>query len=318
MSMARHEAPSPLAEIDQEILAQYAAVFVSRWERFAWQQPNAKWVGVQKIPLTLSLIESHIRGQTTIGVYALDQFSMVKWIAFDADEPETWQQLVQLAVELERQEVKSYPELSARGGHLWLFAPPLSGRDARRFGKQLLKEHDIGNLEIYPRQDAVTERAPVGSFLRLPLGVHQKTKRQYYFVTPEGTPLAPTIRDQLAILANPQQVPKAFIRQFLKVAPREATYMTKSPISGETEADLVKNAISVYDFVSQHVDLDARGRGLCPFHDDHHESFSVKIEDNYWHCFAGCKGQTIVDFWMQWRGIGFKDALRELEKMLLP
>jgi hypothetical protein len=59
------------------------------------------------------------------------------------------------------------------------------------------------------------------------------------------------------------------------------------------------------EFVSQYVDLKPTARGaigLCPFHDDHHPSFGVNDEGNYWHCFAGCGGGSVIDFWMKWQG----------------
>jgi DNA primase len=74
--------------------------------------------------------------------------------------------------------------------------------------------------------------------------------------------------------------------------------------------------------VRQYVQLDQEGRGLCPFHNDHHESFSVRQDANYWYCFAGCGGGSIIDFWMKWRALhdqdpGFTATITELAQMLL-
>ena len=38
-------------------------------------------------------------------------------------------------------------------------------------------------------------------------------------------------------------------------------------------------------------------QSLCPFHDDHHPSFNVNEEENYWYCFACETGGSIIDFW---------------------
>jgi DNA primase len=51
--------------------------------------------------------------------------------------------------------------------------------------------------------------------------------------------------------------------------------------------------------------------------DDHHFSFSVNAEKNYWHCFAGFRGGSLIDFWMKWQGIEFRQAVKELAKQLL-
>ncbi len=82
-------------------------------------------------------------------------------------------------------------------------------------------------------------------------------------------------------------------------------------------SERIKASVTVLDFVGQYVELSPNGRGLCPFHDDQRSSFSVNIEQNYWSCFAGCGGGSIIDFWMKWRKCDFKTAVKELAKMLL-
>jgi DNA primase len=57
--------------------------------------------------------------------------------------------------------------------------------------------------------------------------------------------------------------------------------------------------------------------GLCPFHDDHNPSLGVNDEGNYWHCFAGCGGGSVIDFWMGWKKCDFTTAVKELTEMLL-
>ena len=87
-------------------------------------------------------------------------------------------------------------------------------------------------------------------------------------------------------------------------------------------SERLKATISVLDFVSRYVQLDERNMGFCPFHDDQHQSFGVHAESNYWHCFAGCGGGSILDFWMKWRerhnqDSSFTATITELRKMLL-
>ena len=79
----------------------------------------------------------------------------------------------------------------------------------------------------------------------------------------------------------------------------------------------MKRAISVHDYVSRTVELDEQGRGHCPFHNDGHKSFSVNKDENYWHCFAGCGGGSVIDFWMRWKKCDFITAVTELAEMVL-
>ena len=57
--------------------------------------------------------------------------------------------------------------------------------------------------------------------------------------------------------------------------------------------------------------------GLCPFHDDHHPGVGVNDEGNYWYCFAGCGGGSVIGCWMRWRACDFTAAITELAEMLL-
>ena len=208
-----------------------------------------------------------------------------------------------------------------------MFTPSLPGHDARRFGKQLLAQHALEGIELYPKQDEL--RTGPGSLVRLPLGVHRKSGRRYPFVTLSGEPLAPTIREQIHLLGTPARVERTFINRVLAesseeslASPNTRTVSNPVPRSRETVSARIKKRISVYDFVSQYVELDRQGRGHCPFHDDLHKSFSVNIRDDYWHCFAGCGGGSLIDFWMGWREAhgqepDFTATITELAKMLL-
>ncbi len=90
---------------------------------------------------------------------------------------------------------------------------------------------------------------------------------------------------------------------------------------GNDKVQELKRAIGgVYTFVSQYVELDARGRGSCPFHPpDRHPSFAVNREEGYWVCFHETNPQTghylggdAIEFYRQLKGMSFKEAVREL------
>ena len=53
---------------------------------------------------------------------------------------------------------------------------------------------------------------------------------------------------------------------------------------------------------------------LCPFHDDHHPSLSVNINNGLFNCFAcGAKGGLIA-FYQRIKNVDFKTALKELDR----
>jgi hypothetical protein len=315
-------------EIERDLTRAFAEAFIARWDLRATQRRDGRYVCVKK-PLELAHVERHLRGAMTLGAYALDTVSRARWLCLDADDEPGWEGLLALARALEGHGVTPYLEESRRGGHLWLFTPPLAGRDARRLGNQLLAGLNLTGIELFPKQEALTTGP--GSLVRLPLGVHRKTGRRYHFITVDGAPLAPTIRGQLEQLARPQVTPPAFIAATLARAAEsrpaeELRRGTPADRAGAATDELLserlKRRISVYDFVSQYVALDAQGRGLCPFHDDQHASFSVDRAGDYWHCFAGCGGGSIIHFWQKWRETQGQDpdfvaTIRELAAMLL-
>jgi hypothetical protein len=316
----------PTSELDPDLLTSYADTFISRWDMYPIQLGDSRYVSVKK-KLNLQLVDAHLRGHITLGAYALSQDHHAKWICFDADDESAWIRLIELSGELITRDVPTYLEPSRRGGHLWLFTHPLPGSNIRRFGQRLLAEHFIEDVELFPKQDRLVTGP--GSLVRLPLGIHRKNGRRYHFVTLTGKPLAPTIRDQVRLLASPRLVPEPFVSQILdrtpppvEVPPTPVFPPPADEVQGETLSERIKNAISVYDFVSQYVDLDERGRGLCPFHDDHHKSFGVNISEDFWHCFACGIGGSAIDFWSAWRKHHGKDpdfvpTIKDLADMLL-
>lgn len=312
-----------LPEIDRHQLEAYTNTFIHRRDCYPLQLQDGRYATIEK-PLTYPLLLDHLRGKVTLGAYALDENSLAHWVCFDADEDEKWRQIKEMACNLSKGHITGFLEPSRRGGHFWLFSPEIMGFTARQFAKQLLTEHDIKNVEIYPKQNQLV--TGVGSFVRLPLGIHRKTGKRYSFVTLDGEPLAPTIREQMAILASPTRVPQTFIDETIaRIPPPEPKPLPQpkySPDKGLPLSEQIKQSISVLDFVRSYVDLDAQGRGYCPFHDDQKKSFGVHDKGNFWHCWAGCGGGSIIDFWTKWREThgedgSFKATLHDLAKLLL-
>ncbi len=301
----------------------YASTFIQRADCYPLQLEDGSYATIKK-PFSLNLVIAHLQGRLTLGAYALDENHTARWVCFDADTPDQWTATQTFAKQLEGDGIPAYLENSRRGGHCWLFTPPLEGKAIRQFAKQLLTRYDLEKMEIYPKQDKLV--TGTGSLVRLPLGIHRKTGKRYSFITAKGQPLAPTIRDQIRLLTSPYRIPQDFIDTVLaEIAatppPMEQPFRKLSPASGETLSERIKNSISVFDFVSRYVELDPTGRGFCPFHNDQHKSFGVNPDRNFWHCYAGCGGGSVIDFWIKWRekhgqGSSFTATVTDLAQLL--
>lgn len=308
----------PILSTELEPLAEgLAQTFIHRWDMYPRQLDGGNYICVKK-PLTQKHILAHLRGDIIIGTYLLDTESHARFIVIDADDQDQMTQLLATARSLAGDNIPSYLERSRRGGHLWFFFDqPVSGEDARSFGHGVMATHGLQGIELYPKQDKLGDGP--GSLIRLPFGVHRWDMKRYGFITPYGQPLAGRIRDQIPLFLNPKTVSETIFIEFWEIGTQEpeTPEFTPTEAAGETLSKSIKEAITVQDFVGQYVELTPGGRGYCPFHDDDHKSFSVNAEKNYWHCFAGCGGGSVIDFWMKRQRSDFKTAVGELAGMLL-
>jgi len=298
--------------------------FIRRWDLYSRQRNDGRYVCMHE-RLQHDHLLQHLQGELTLGTYVLDAEDLGQFIVFDADDGPDWRRLRAVAKSLNEREIPSYLERSRRGGHLWLFFEgPLPGSEIRSFGQALMLHYGLGGIELFPKQSRLT--GGPGSLIRLPFGVHQKSGKRYSFYLTNGQPLALTLREQIYLLENPETVPKETVEHLAyatKVIRKQSTGHVPKKQKTETEKTptplfkQIKQAISVRDFIGQYVDLSAAGTGLCPFHNDNVESFSVHDERNYWKCFACDKSGSIIDFWMYYRDCDFGTAVDQLAGMLL-
>jgi hypothetical protein len=292
--------------------------FLHRRDLYARQLDDGSYVCIRK-PLTERHIIAHLKGVITLGAYALDKDSLARFVVLDGDDEAQFQSLTKMHLSLRADGIPCYLESSRRGGHLWLFLPqPTPGRIARTFGLNLAQRFDLTGIEVFPKQDRLS--GGPGSLIRLPFGIHRKTGHRYDFVNSDLSPLTTNWIDQISMLTNPDTVPDDFIDQAItrkqELSVPKLNTKSISP-EGLTLSARIKASISVYDFVSQYVELNPGGNGLCPFHPDTKHSFAVNREENFWHCFAGCGGGSIIDFWMKYRDCDFTNSVRELATLLL-
>lgn len=52
--------------------------------------------------------------------------------------------------------------------------------------------------------------------------------------------------------------------------------------------------------------------GLCPFHKDKKDSFSVDLKTGQWHCFSEDEGGNFISFWAKYHGISTGDAYKAI------
>jgi DNA primase len=71
----------------------------------------------------------------------------------------------------------------------------------------------------------------------------------------------------------------------------------------------------IVEVVGQHVQLKKSGsnyKGLCPFHGEKTPSFTVSASKQFYHCFGCGAHGTAIGFLMEYAGLGFVDAVKDL------
>lgn len=76
--------------------------------------------------------------------------------------------------------------------------------------------------------------------------------------------------------------------------------------------------VRLEEVVERYLPLGQRGSanhtlvGLCPFHTDRHPSLRVRVDKQYYKCFACGEGGDVFRFVQQIEGIGFREALEKM------
>lgn len=293
-----------------------AARFINRWDMYARQTPDGRYICVRERLAGRQLIQ-HLKGEVTLATYVLDENSRARFAVIDADDDVAYQRLFKMADELASEGVPGYMESSRRGGHLWFFfEESVSGRQAKRFAEGLAHAYRLEGVEVFPKQER-SDKGP-GACIRLPLGVHRKSGEVYPFVSLiDRLPIAESIHDQLLNLREAATVQEAAVARYMGLAPEKER--TPAYSRSDTIWEEIRRAVNAVDFINRYIQLQETatgGIGYCPFHEDANPSFGVHRAGNYWHCFAGCGGGSIIDFWMRWKNLELGAAVGELRAML--
>lgn len=84
------------------------------------------------------------------------------------------------------------------------------------------------------------------------------------------------------------------------------------------------NRVDIVDVVGRYVQLKKGGAnfmGLCPFHSEKSPSFTVSPTKQFYHCFGCGAHGTAIGFLIEYSGMGFVDAVKDLAQnvgMIVP
>ncbi len=189
----------------------YSPACVYEWKRPLCGKPRVKCANCENrkfLPVTDEVIQNHLIGKHTIGVYPLLSDETCWLLTADFDK-KTWKEdtaaflnncnKLGISAGLERSR-------SGKGGHVWIFFDcPVSASLARKLGCTILtrtldQRHQMG-LDSYdrffPNQDTLP-KGGFGNLIALPLQWAPREKGNSVFLNPEGFPYP----DQWEFLSN--------------------------------------------------------------------------------------------------------------------
>ena len=281
---------------------------VGRRSDYAVQQRDGRYFRAKR-PVTNAVLARHLAGQMCIGTYVRDEKGHCSFAVFDADQTNGLAVLANLQAELASQGFPTYLERSRRGGHLWLFLQEPCPPELLR--AWLLPLAEARHLELFPKQSG---NRGIGSLIRLPLGVHQRSGKRYPFLTSDFQPVARTLPEQLQWLSQIERVtlPPIKFSPPTHIIPPSASSFS---LSGGQNIDVSLSFRSIHDWnvaqnpftlIGRYVALDHNGSGHCPFAEHHegghdsHASFRVFYPQHpggtCWYCYVWEHGGNAFDF----------------------
>lgn len=198
-------------------------------------------------PLRRRDIEDHLAGNETVGVYQLGDDDTVRWLCLDVDVNGADGQRLGVGSGEATERAQAHTRQLARlvggyglpflvetsgnkGYHLWLFfseAVPAAKVLAvgRWLSEQVTTPAGVA-VEVFPKQVATSA---FGNLVKLPLGVHRKTKRRCLFVGPRFEPLP----DQWAALRDVGTLGPADLDALLEEHGIDATQEVRRTTAGD-------------------------------------------------------------------------------------
>ncbi len=209
----------------------YMPVVVKDWKAINKSRPEDRKKVDQKtrkfLPLTDAVIEDHLLGKETIGVYALLPDETCWFLAADFDKT-TWEYDSLAFLETCRElNVPAALERSrsGKGGHIWIFFErALPAITARKLGCVLLtrtmeRRHQVG-LDSYdrffPNQDTMP-KGGLGNLIALPLQRAPRKQDNSVFIDPDFHPYP----DQWQFLSTIRRMPVDAAEEIVAEAQRK-------------------------------------------------------------------------------------------------
>lgn len=168
-----------------------ANIFKGRTDAFAIQRPDGSYICIKR-PLTVNDYNDHVLGKTTLGIYLIHpENDTVNFTAIDLDSKDT-SLLKRLIFAIRKSGLSDNQFLiewsGSKGFHIFfLFEAPIPAKKGKALGDIIVKLAEVPDVEVFPKQITVG-KGGFGNLIKLPLGIHRKSNKYSYFLTPDLKP----------------------------------------------------------------------------------------------------------------------------------
>jgi hypothetical protein len=191
----------------------YSPAYKVDWSRFAaFKAKGGKFAGYPHktpLPLTLEIIQSHLEGSETIGIYPLFQDNTSHFIAADFDGENWPEEIKSFSKICTRHNIPVYLERSrsGNGGHAWIFfKDKYPAYKSRKIILEIIRialafsvfDREVSFDRLFPNQDYHSNRG-FGNLIALPLQGNSLKDGNSGFINPETLEIFP---DQWDFIKN--------------------------------------------------------------------------------------------------------------------
>ncbi len=155
--------------MDQQLLEQFAALFVGRTDAAGVWDHNSDTTYVRREAVTLQTYAAHLSGRRSLGVFPLRNDGTTRWLAFDVDTG-SFETAAAIRDALNDLGLSAYIETSkGKGYHVWVFfADDTPASACRRLAQHVLRAAGAPQaMEVFPKQSHLS-MGQIGNFINLP------------------------------------------------------------------------------------------------------------------------------------------------------
>lgn len=194
------------------------------------------------LPISDRVLEDHLNGKRTIGIYPLLQDETCRLLAHDFDKGDWMSDVIAFLKTCDDLEVSAHLERSqsGNGAHVWIFFDaPVAASQARALGSYLVtktNERFFLNLDSYDRMFPSQDTMPEGNFgnlIALPLQLEPSKLGNSVFVDRNFQPFD----DQWKYLSSIVPMRAADVRALVQAIPQESLNFLPEPSDDETSSE---------------------------------------------------------------------------------